>query len=560
MHFHHQSLWTKLPAEVHTLILSYADELTQFINGYLPDPQEYESIAMWNVVFEIDWQGDLNLLPRNAFPMATEGLCKVKTRSMYYRLCKMFPELIEEAVTRQNLFKDLNLEQGWTLVDKTLRFMNSSLINIPLRHGWLDDPYVKNLHKSTLAIYVCYFGHEDLMDEYIPVFKRILPFMFTDTEGSDFDLILDDYILPAHYLAQQEKHSAILKLARNNMKLCTYPSELVLFDVHVLEELVKNNYLGLNSSIANHLLAGLPVEQLETMIDFVPTELFTDNSVVGFLPLHVIEKLHGKGFFDSIADNVVDIAARNELKVLQYVHRLFPTRISAEAFTNAAETGEIENLIFLKNNTNLTCPPDTIDVAAGNGQFEVVKYLHEEYVNDIKCTVDAMDSAARAGHFDIFQYLHKNRMEGCSLNALSGAMMCCHLNIVRYITQEMPHLKCSDTGLVCQTLIGEINIHNTDPIEPNPEWIDFVLSELKNDGNAINEMLDLSFHVRMGCVENVKTLLKYKHLISAERATAGVLQAIERDNGEMVRLLFENLDAGPLMWSSGVGMRALRYI
>ncbi|KAJ3305765.1 hypothetical protein HDU76_004950 [Blyttiomyces sp. JEL0837] len=48
---------------------------------------------IWNEAFDQDWQGDLELLPQDGIPTIFNGLGKVKSRSMYNRLCSLRPDL-----------------------------------------------------------------------------------------------------------------------------------------------------------------------------------------------------------------------------------------------------------------------------------------------------------------------------------------------------------------------------------------------------------------------------------------------------------------------------------
>ena len=50
-----------------------------------------------------------------------------------------------------------------------------------------------------------------------------------------------------------------------------------------------------------------------------------------------------------------------------------------------------------------------MDLAAKNGDLEMVKLLHENCEEG--CTTRAMDSAAENGHLEIVKFLHKNRKE-----------------------------------------------------------------------------------------------------------------------------------------------------
>jgi hypothetical protein len=78
-----KNLWGPLPLELRHRILTNADALTKYLNGYLTDQQlqqmPNEGAKIWKIAFEIDWQGDLNLLPKEYLPNVQTGLMSVRT-------------------------------------------------------------------------------------------------------------------------------------------------------------------------------------------------------------------------------------------------------------------------------------------------------------------------------------------------------------------------------------------------------------------------------------------------------------------------------------------------
>ncbi|KAJ8552589.1 hypothetical protein ON010_g9957 [Phytophthora cinnamomi] len=60
-----------------------------------------------------------------------------------------------------------------------------------------------------------------------------------------------------------------------------------------------------------------------------------------------------------------------------------------------------------------------MDEAAANGNFELIKWLHEN--TTARCSQKAMDPAAGRGRLDIVKWLRENHSEGCSLAAMDNA-------------------------------------------------------------------------------------------------------------------------------------------
>lgn len=77
---------------------------------------------------------------------------------------------------------------------------------------------------------------------------------------------------------------------------------------------------------------------------------------------------------------------------------------------------------------------DILDVAAENGNMEVVKFLVE---NGKHCTTDAMDLAAKRGNIDILIYLH-NKGFRCTDYAMIYAAAYNHFNVVKFLYETRP--------------------------------------------------------------------------------------------------------------------------
>nr|KAJ3422274.1 hypothetical protein HK105_000438 [Polyrhizophydium stewartii] len=80
--------WDRMPAEIQNKILDAASPLTKFVNGLLLAAElhalsETQREQVWQDANDVDWQGDLDLLPRVDF--ASKNL-KLHSRSLFDRL------------------------------------------------------------------------------------------------------------------------------------------------------------------------------------------------------------------------------------------------------------------------------------------------------------------------------------------------------------------------------------------------------------------------------------------------------------------------------------------
>lgn len=72
-----------------------------------------------------------------------------------------------------------------------------------------------------------------------------------------------------------------------------------------------------------------------------------------------------------------------------------------------------------------------MDLAAGKGYLEIVKWLHEHRTEG--CNSSAMDSAASDGNLEVVKFLHQNRSEGCTSAAMENVVQNGHLHVVQWL-------------------------------------------------------------------------------------------------------------------------------
>ncbi|GAB9472118.1 hypothetical protein Gpo141_00009306 [Globisporangium polare] len=93
--------------------------------------------------------------------------------------------------------------------------------------------------------------------------------------------------------------------------------------------------------------------------------------------------------------------------------------------------------------------PSAMNLAAANGQLEIVQWLHENHWQG--CTTEAMDLAASQNHLYVVKWLHENRCEGCTTRAIDWAVANDHVDMVKWLfanrheghTQDALHEVCS---------------------------------------------------------------------------------------------------------------------
>lgn len=89
---------------------------------------------------------------------------------------------------------------------------------------------------------------------------------------------------------------------------------------------------------------------------------------------------------------------------------------------------------------------EAIDAAAANGHLDVVRWLTEN-VPDMHATTRAMDTAACEGHLEMVKFLHESRQEGCTTEAMDSAARRGHLEVR---TRNCKHYVLQLFAVVCR--------------------------------------------------------------------------------------------------------------
>ncbi|KAJ3332133.1 hypothetical protein HDU76_001167 [Blyttiomyces sp. JEL0837] len=183
-----------LPTELIDLIFDKTDILTRCINNRLTAADlKSKGNEIWIEAFRQHWSGDLDLLPQDGFPTALTGLCNVKCRSMYDRLCQYRPDFAGitdslkvylQANKRYGYFSitdhrpiillddgdEIELGRATPLPSCTKQVyenvLSTPLIHIAMRQCWIKDlePLIKINH-NRLFLLAIKMGHEDLANK-----------------------------------------------------------------------------------------------------------------------------------------------------------------------------------------------------------------------------------------------------------------------------------------------------------------------------------------------------------------------------------------------------------
>lgn len=146
--------------------------------------------------------------------------------------------------------------------------------------------------------------------------------------------------------------------------------------------------------------------------------------------IEILKILHEASCICFVSSDTIDwAAAQGKFEILKILHG-YGYEFSKSVMDFAASTGHLDIVKWLHKN-NFKCTTDAMDLSACNGHLEVVKWLHSNRKEG--CTIWAMNYAAENGHLDVVKWLHSERIEGCTKNALSGAAKNSHLDVIKFL-------------------------------------------------------------------------------------------------------------------------------
>ncbi|EFA77904.1 hypothetical protein PPL_08543 [Heterostelium album PN500] len=122
------------------------------------------------------------------------------------------------------------------------------------------------------------------------------------------------------------------------------------------------------------------------------------------------------------------------MELVNYLIDKVQIRNAHLAVQNAIVNGNLE-LVKLLNVLLHDNFKDSMDLAAENGQLEILSWLNENR-KDLNCTTLAMDRAVINNHFNVVRWLYLNRTEGCTRRAIDYAAENGCLDIIQLLNEN----------------------------------------------------------------------------------------------------------------------------
>jgi hypothetical protein len=323
------NLWISSPCDVRHRILELSDPLTQYLNHHHPfklnlgSPPDFET-RVWESAFEMDWDGDLSILPMTALynildrlrDIERDVILKIKTRRMYNSLRKL--ALLH--------FPDLKFP----------------FVHVLLRNCWHD-----------LLLDASPFGFKDIelgssirsRDEQVGYFEAVKRMAI---HGCHLD-----YLIHLEQISKQSHHSG------NNDNHGHHHHHH-----HYQQHLDHTTGIGKQSKVHVGEFK-VTADDWKSLMDSAARR----NEWETLMHLHT-HRAEGCTF------KAMDFAAGSGyLRAVKFLHENRTEGCTSQAMDSASENGHLEVVKYLHENRMEGCTRRAMDFAAANGHLEVLEYL-----------------------------------------------------------------------------------------------------------------------------------------------------------------------------------------
>ncbi|RHY95279.1 hypothetical protein DYB26_004197 [Aphanomyces astaci] len=147
---------------------------------------------------------------------------------------------------------------------------------------------------------------------------------------------------------------------------------------------------------------------------------------------------------------------------LSRIYRCRPCLVDSTVLALAIESGNRKVVAFFHDHVVKSTPDvfkivGAMNIAAGHGQLDILRYLHEQRPDESGSTTSAMDAAAANGHFTVLKWLHVHRAEGCTFHAMDRAAQQGSLAIVQWLHENRTE-GCSTAAIDGAARAGHVDV------------------------------------------------------------------------------------------------------
>ncbi|KAL2911081.1 hypothetical protein HK105_209470 [Polyrhizophydium stewartii] len=329
--------WDRMSTEIQDRILAHAGALTQFVNNRISNIGWWKSKQVVSDAFELDWQGDLRILPfekfKDSFP--GEPFWLLHTRSMYVRVKVLGFDFLKSGLDQA---ATLN---WWTdLLDfktpKHLTHMAARCGSIVILKYLVDERGIATLNAEHARLAVC-FGHLEML-------KWLAKRMPNGTWTAE---VID-------CAAYNNRLDCVKWLHANRNEGCT---------TDAMDLAAEWGHLGVVEFLHNNRTEGCTSKAMLKAAENGRAD--------------VVEFLHKNRTDGVIADAAEAAAQHGRLAVIKCIHALAPEVITAAIMRKAIEGGHIDVLEWMLDNTEVRLTSDDITCTVERGQLHMLSFIRK---------------------------------------------------------------------------------------------------------------------------------------------------------------------------------------
>ncbi|KAF0688565.1 Aste57867_19810 [Aphanomyces stellatus] len=163
------------------------------------------------------------------------------------------------------------------------------------------------------------------------------------------------------------------------------------------------------------------------------------NAVVKAGHLDIVQFVQEKSPMSGVSKDAMDIAAgEGWFAIVKYLHTHRSEGCTTQALDDAAANGHLDVVQFLTDHRTEGCTTEALDMAATNGHLEIVQWLHHH--TTAGCTKRAVTSAASNDHVEVVDFLARHRSEGGSKHVYSSPLAKANLTMVQCLHAYWPSM------------------------------------------------------------------------------------------------------------------------
>ncbi|KAL2913131.1 hypothetical protein HK105_207369 [Polyrhizophydium stewartii] len=357
--------WDRMPTKIQNKILAHAGALTQFVNNRIENLDWWRFIQIVSDAFELDWQGDLLILPFEKFKdnLLDEPFWLLHTRSMYVRVKALGLDFLKDGLDQAAI-----LNWWIDLLDfkaaQHLSHMAARCGSIAMLKHLVDERRIAALDAEHAQLAVC-FGHLGML-------KWLAKRMPNGTWTAE---VMD-------WAAGNNALDCVKWLHANRTEGCT---------TDAMDWAAQKNCIGMLEWLHACRVEGCTTDAMDLaaerghlwIVGFLHnnrTEGCTSKAMLKAAEnghASIVMFLHKCRREGVIADAAQAAARHGRLAVIMCIHSLVPEAITVAVMRKAIEGGHVDVLEWMLDNTGVRLTSDHITCAVKSGQLHLLSWFRK---------------------------------------------------------------------------------------------------------------------------------------------------------------------------------------